>query len=88
MRRSHVIVSGRVQGVGYRISCARRAEAAGVAGWVRNLRDGAVEAVLEGPDDAVAQVLGWLPEGPAGARVTGVEVREETPTGEQGFTIR
>lgn len=88
MRRSHVIVSGRVQGVGFRVSCARRAEAAGVAGWVRNLRDGTVEAVLEGPDGAVSQVLGWLSEGPLGARVTGVEVRDETPTGEQGFAIR
>lgn len=88
MRRSRAVVSGRVQGVGYRISCARRAEAAGVAGWVRNLRDGTVEAVLEGPDDDVAQVLDWLREGPPAARVTGVELHEETPTGEQGFTIR
>lgn len=88
MRRSRAIISGRVQGVGYRISCARRAESAGVAGWVRNLRDGTVEAVLEGPDDDVAQVLDWLREGPPGARVTGVDLREETPTGEQGFTVR
>ncbi|MEE6281555.1 acylphosphatase [Georgenia sunbinii] len=88
MRRSHAIVSGRVQGVGYRLSCVRQAEALGVAGWVRNLPDGTVEAVLEGEDDAVAGALRWLHDGPSGARVERVEVRDEEPLGEQGFTQR
>ena len=88
MRRSYAIVSGRVQGVGYRWSCVRAAQAAGVAGWVRNLRDGTVEAVFEGPDDAVDTAVRWLHDGPPGARVDHVEVREEDPLGEQGFTVR
>lgn len=88
MRRSHAIVKGRVQGVGYRVSCARQARTAGLAGWVRNLGDGSVEVVLEGPVDAVVQVLRWLHQGPAAARVTDVMVRDEAPTGEPGFTIR
>ena len=88
MRRAHAIVSGRVQGVGFRWSCARQAEAAGVAGWVRNLRDGTVEVVVEGPDERVTAALDWLREGPPSARVDGVEIREEEPLGEQGFTVR
>ncbi|HLV04231.1 acylphosphatase [uncultured Georgenia sp.] len=88
MQRCYVTVSGRVQGVGMRWACATQAERAGVAGWVRNLSDGRVEVVLEGEDDAVAQVLSWLHTGPPGARVDDVTVRTEEPVGEQGFRIR
>ncbi len=88
MRRCYVTVTGRVQGVGMRWACQGEAERAGVAGWVRNLPDGRVEAVLEGEEDAVDQVLRWLHNGPAAARVDDVSVRIEEPQGEQGFSVR
>jgi acylphosphatase len=71
----HVLVSGRVQGVGYRLLVEQSAEAAGVAGWVRNLRDGRVEAVLMGPPEAVQSVLDDIGRGPNGARVDEVITR-------------
>ncbi|MBD8062807.1 acylphosphatase [Oceanitalea stevensii] len=88
MRRCYVTVTGRVQGVGFRMACAAQAERAGVAGWVRNLPDGRVEAVLEGEETAVDQVLRWLHEGPSAARVEDVDVRVEQPQGEQDFQVR
>lgn len=87
MRRVHVLVTGRVQGVFYRASCAERARALRLAGWVRNAPDGRVEAVFEGPQDAVEVMLGWCREGPRHARVVAADVREETPRGEAGFRI-
>lgn len=87
MKRVHVVVTGRVQGVFYRATCAERARALGLAGWVRNASDGRVEAAFEGPADAVEAMLGWCREGPSHARVVAVDAREETPTGEVGFRI-
>jgi len=87
MRRVAVRVAGRVQGVFFRASCARRARALGLAGWVRNAQDGAVEAVFEGPPEAVDSIVAWCREGPSGARVDDVSVREEPPTGEHGFHV-
>ena len=87
MRRTHVTVSGRVQGVFYRASCAREAEARGLAGWVRNLPGGDVEAVFEGPDAQVEAMVAWCREGPPGARVETVEIRDGTPAGERGFRV-
>lgn len=88
MVRVQVVVSGRVQGVWYRRSCEERATAAGVAGWVRNRDDGSVEAVLEGDRTAVDAVLEWMAEGPPGASVSRLDVRDDTPTGEVGFSVR
>ncbi len=88
MIRRRVIVTGRVQGVWYRQSCLREAVDAGVGGWVRNNADGTVEAVLEGDVDRVERVLAWMRSGPPRAVVTGVEYRDEAPTGEHGFRIR
>ena len=88
MVRYRVVVTGRVQGVWYRESCRREATAAGVAGWVRNSYDGAVEAVLEGDQAAVDRVVAWMRTGPRHAVVTNVDVRVETPAGERGFTVR
>jgi acylphosphatase len=86
--RSRVRVRGLVQGVYFRESTRRAAEAAGVAGWVRNLADGSVEALFEGAEDAVAEVVGFCRVGPADARVESVEVMSEAPGGISGFTIR
>jgi acylphosphatase len=85
--RRRVVVSGRVQGVFFRDSCQRQAAATGVAGWVRNRQDGAVEAVFEGDDDAVDAMVTWCHQGPSHARVDQVEVTTEEPEGERGFRV-
>ena len=69
-----LLVRGRVQGVWYRESLRIEAERLGVTGWVRNLRDGSVEAVIEGADTAVAMLIDWAHRGPEQARVTAVEI--------------
>ncbi|MCL4078211.1 acylphosphatase [Coriobacteriia bacterium Es71-Z0120] len=84
----HVWVSGVVQGVFYRAATVEQARAAGVAGWVRNLPDGRVEAVLEGPRDAVERVLAWMRIGPPRAVVDRVEVASEPVEGLAGFSVR
>ncbi|MBZ2198603.1 acylphosphatase [Occultella gossypii] len=82
------VVHGRVQGVGFRYRCVRAATAAGVTGWVRNRPDGSVEAHVEGPADAVEQVLAWARVGPEQAHVDSVEVDEVAPAGHRDFTVR
>jgi acylphosphatase len=67
-------VTGRVQGVGYRESCVRVARALGLSGWVRNRDDGSVEALAQGPVDALAKLRAWMLAGPALARVDGLEL--------------
>ena len=86
--RRRALVAGRVQGVWFRESCRDQAQAAGVAGLVRNLADGRVEVVLEGPPGAVDGVLAWCRRGPRRARVDRVDVVDEAPVGEQGFRVR
>ena len=83
-----VVVHGRVQGVFFRDSCARRARAEGLAGSVRNRSDGAVEARFEGPSDAVERLVAWCREGPPHAEVTDVQVVGDSPTGLEGFRIQ
>jgi acylphosphatase len=85
-RRVVAVVSGAVQGVGYRWFVRSRAEAAGVAGSATNLADGRVEVVLEGDADAVAAVLAGLDGADAPGRVTDVDVRDDTAQGMTGFT--
>ena len=87
MIRYRVLVSGRVQGVYFRDACRRRALEHGVSGWVRNLPDGRVEAVFEGPDAAVEAMVDWCRKGPAHARVDAVEVEREAPSGDAGFHV-
>jgi acylphosphatase len=87
MRRVHVSVTGRVQGVFFRATCARRAADLGLAGSVRNAADGTVEAVFEGPSKDVDAIVAWCRTGPSGARVEDVRVREEQPTGERDFRV-
>lgn len=86
--RRRVVVRGRVQGVGFRASCARRATDVGVGGWVRNTSAGEVEAVFEGPSPSVDALVAWCRQGPPMAHVGGVAVVDERPAGETRFTIR
>ena len=86
--RRRVIVHGRVQGVFFRDSVRERARAHGVAGWACNRGDGALEAVLEGPPEAVDRVLRFMRTGPPRAEVSDVEVSEEEPEGLGGFEVR
>ena len=78
---------GRVQGVFFRDTTRRRAEARGVAGWAANRLDGTVEAVFEGPQEAVEALVAFCHDGPEGAEVARVEVREEEPEGLRGFSV-
>jgi acylphosphatase len=87
-RRVRVIASGRVQGVGFRWICAQEAGARGLAGFVRNLPDGRVEAAFEGDEASVQAMVEWSQEGPQWARVERLEVTEETPRGDPRFEIR
>jgi acylphosphatase len=88
MIRKRVVVHGFVQGVFFRDSVRRHALGAGVGGWVRNNRDGTVEAVVEGDMDAVERLVTLCHKGPRGARVDRVEVAVEEPEGIAGFAIR
>ena len=81
-------MSGRVQGVFFRDATREQAIAEGVDGWVRNRADGTVEAVLEGPPEAVERVVDFCRRGPRAARVVGVAVEELAPEGLLGFTVR
>ncbi len=88
MIRRRVIVHGRVQGVFFRDTARRMAQSRGVAGWVRNTPEGAVEAVFEGEPDAVEELVRWCGEGPRGAGVERVDTIEEEPEGLTEFRIR
>jgi acylphosphatase len=88
MIRYRVLISGRVQGVFFRDACRRMAVDHGVAGWVRNLPDGRVEAVFEGPPEGVDRLVAWARHGPRLAVVTGVAVQPERPEGLAAFLIR
>jgi len=85
--RRKVVVQGHVQGVFFRETVRRRAVAAGVAGWARNLPDGTVEAVLEGEANAVERLIEFCREGPRGARVEWLDVVSEEPEGRTGFDV-
>jgi acylphosphatase len=85
--RRRVLIKGRVQGVGFRWSCLRMAEAEGLAGWCKNLPDGRVEACFEGAPAAVERAVEWCRDGPSSAIVTSVDVTPETPRGERGFGL-
>lgn len=86
--RRRLVVHGKVQGVFFRDSTRQAARDEGVAGWATNREDGAVEVVLEGPQDAVDSVAGYVRRGPSSARVDDVETHDETPEGLSEFEIR
>ena len=85
--RAHLFISGRVQGVFYRVSCREEALRMGLAGWVSNLPDGRVEAVAEGLREDVEKFIAWCRNGPPGAGVTDVGVTWEEPKNESSFSI-
>lgn len=80
-------ISGRVQGVFFRYRAAEEARSEGLTGWVRNLPDGRVEAVFEGPAEAVDRLVAWCRRGPQGARVEEVQAQPEEAEGLRGFEI-
>ena len=82
-----VVATGRVQGVFFRDACRRQAQRLGVSGWVTNRDDGTVEAVFEGPPDAVTQMISWARSGPPQARVDHLAVHHEPTAGEPGFRV-
>jgi acylphosphatase len=89
MKRVHVIVAGRVQGVFFRAVTQQTAKGFNLTGWVCNMADGRVEAVLEGEDENVDKMLAWCHIGPPAARVEEVLSTEETYTGEfRDFSIK
>ncbi len=88
MKAVRVVIAGSVQGVGFRFAIEREARRLGVAGWVRNLADGRVEALFEGEPDAVEAAVEFAGRGPDNARVEGVEPSAVEPAGLDGFTIR
>ena len=88
MTRKRVIARGNVQGVFFRDSTHREAKSAGVAGWVTNRSDGAVEAVFEGEDEAVSRMVEFVRSGPGHADVSDVDVQDEEPEGLDSFEVR
>jgi acylphosphatase len=86
--RAHVFVAGKVQGVYFRATTRDTADEHGVDGWVRNLRDGRVEAVFEGDEDSVEAMVEFCHEGSPAARVDDVEVEYEPPEDIEGFEVR
>ncbi len=87
--RAHLFISGRVQGVNFRYYTVQEARSRGLAGWVRNLPDGRVEAVIEGAEASVEAMVEWCRKGPPAARVDHVEVNWEQPSGDaDSFVLR
>ena len=87
--RAHVRIAGQVQGVFFRDATRQKAEELNLAGWVKNLPDGRVEAVFEGPPDEVKKMLRWCEEGPQQATVENVDADIEDPVGDlSGFEVR
>jgi acylphosphatase len=89
-RAVRVLIAGLVQGVFFRVSCRDEALRLGLHGWVRNRRDGSVEALYQGTPEAVARMIVWSHRGPAGAHVDRVDVQEVEPDPrfESGFSVR
>ena len=87
--RVHIFVSGRVQGIFFRENTKKKAQKLRITGWVRNLPDGRVEAVLEGEKDKIEELVNWVKKGPMFAKVDGLEVMPEEYQGEfDNFEIR
>jgi acylphosphatase len=85
--RAHVVVSGRVQGVFFRVELRDMARRLGLSGWVRNTADGSVEAVFEGPSPGVREAISWCRHGPPLAKVESTDVSSAPPEGLSDFRI-
>jgi acylphosphatase len=89
VKRAHLWIEGRVQGVFYRAFTRDLAVKLGLKGWVKNLPDGRVEAVFEGPEEKIQEAIKYCWQGPPAARVTDIDIKWEEPKGEfDGFDIR
>jgi acylphosphatase len=87
VKAKRLVVSGRVQGVGYRWFAVRAAQELGVHGWVRNLPDGRVEALAEGSEDQIDRFVEKLRKGPLASKVQGIDALEAEPSGLTGFDV-
>ena len=88
IKRIHAVVHGRVQGVFFRETTCRQANAHGLSGWVRNLANGTVETEFQGEEEAVVRMLDWLAQGSSFSKVSRVESREKDPvSGDLEFII-
>ena len=76
----HVIISGRVQGVWFRASTKQQAEKLGLTGWVKNTDNGQVEAVFEGEDEKLDEIINWCHKGPSLSKVEKVDIKKQKPT--------
>ena len=86
--RAHIIITGLVQGVYYRVTTKQKADSLGLSGWVKILPDGNVEVIVEGNKEEIEQLIDWCRQGPPGAKVDGVEVKWSPCRNEyQGFDI-
>ena len=88
MKRAHVYIFGKVQGVFYRANTKKQAKKRGLKGWVKNLKDGRVEAVFEGPEEKIREMIEWCRIGSSAARVEEVKVDWEEPEGLEKFAIK
>lgn len=88
MKRVHILIEGKVQGVGFRASTRRRAKNLELAGWVKNLENGDVEAVFEGSKESINEILDWCKKGPSIAKVKDVKVEEEEPKILESFELK
>lgn len=89
MIRAHILITGRVHGVGFRANARRMAYQLGLKGWVRNLRDGSVEITVEGEEELVERLIQWCHRGPTSAYVSNVTVETSEALGEfNGFTVK
>ena len=85
----HVMITGRVQGVWFRANTRQKAEQLGITGWVHNTRDGCVEAIFEGEENRVKEMIEWCHRGPPLAKIENVEVKNQSPTnGFDDFSIK
>jgi acylphosphatase len=82
LQRAHVLVSGQVQGVFFRDSTRQKAEELGLSGWVKNVPEGQVEALFEGPSQSIREMVDWCKEGPQRASVENVDVDFESAGGD------
>ena len=88
MKRVHVIIKGYVQGIGLRYNTREKAESLGLTGWIKNNPDNSVEAVFEGPEEMINEILEFCKKGTIGSKVIGIKIRKEPVENLKGFEIK